>query len=69
MTTKITPSMRHVLQQIAADKSPHDLTEYSGSGIVRALDRCNDAGLYVWRTGKRQLTEAGRAALAQGDEQ
>lgn len=67
MNIKITPVMRQVLQQIAADKSPYDLTEFSGAWIARMLDRCNDAGLYVWRTGKRQLTDAGRAALAQGD--
>lgn len=67
MSTKITPAMRQVLQQIAAGKSPYAMTEFSGAWIARVLDRCSDAGLYVWRTGKRQLTDAGRAVLAQGD--
>lgn len=67
MNTKITPSMLQVLQQIAADKSPYDMTAHSGAWVTRALNRCLAAGLCEWRSSRRQLTDAGRAALAQGD--
>lgn len=65
MTLKITPVIADVLRQVEAGKSPYDMTVHSGAQITRTLNRCNDAGMFQWRNGKRQLTDAGRAALQQ----